>query len=244
MQFILLFIIIFVKQSLSFADIKVLSSESYIGNIGGKYKISMVLYSIEINKQTNYYGYYYYRNGIPIFVKGIMEGENFLLTEYLDNGKVNANFKGKWDEEGDLSGTWEMNKKKLPFSLVKFTPVQDVNADVIIDESIDVCLNKKYYTDNLRTKGGLLISYVKKKGYLFSFDLYSTEKQDHTGIFEDFLQLTSYYDSDPKSKNIDEKCLLFFIYFKDRIFVYEFGNPAYLDFGQGVHAEGVYLLKK
>jgi len=53
-----------------------------------------------------------------------------------------------------------------------------------------------------------------------------------------------YYEAQPKAKSLDENCILFFLFFENRIFVFQYGNPGYLDFGTGIDAEGVYLLNK
>ncbi|HPP05480.1 MAG TPA: hypothetical protein PK351_11740, partial [Spirochaetota bacterium] len=222
----------------------------YKGNIGGNYEIAMVLCHLETeSSKSELFGYYYYtKNKIPIFIKGYMDGVNYNLVEYLDNGKENALFKGKL-EEVDIKGKWIMNKKEMPFTLSKIVPVQDVdNVEVAIHTDKDSCLNKKFITENLTTSGSIVISKGKKEfDYKFSFDLFTIKEPIHFGNTEGLLKLhssgLSYFEANPDAKDMSENCILFFIFFKDRIFVYEYGEPSYLDFGMGVHAEGVYLRK-
>lgn len=248
-RFLVVLIAILMSPILCFAEVGYIAVERYKGTIGGKYEIAMVLCHIETeSSESELFGYYYYtKNKIPIFIKGYMDGVNYNLVEYLDNGKINALFKGKL-EEWYIKGKWIMNKKEMPFTLERiFIEVQNFEGeDVAIHEFWDSCLNKKYYTKNQTTEGTLFISKDKKKNVdIFSFDLCTIKEPIHLGNTEMKLQIGSsgvcYFEANPEVEDISENCILFFIFFKDRIFVYEYGEPSYLDFGMGVHAEGVYL---
>lgn len=219
----------------------------YSGEIDGKYPISRVLKEFEIENEVYLFGYYYYdKNRIPIFVKGSVKNNNLSLIEYLDNGKANASFTAKYDIEvgGKMVGTWESsNGKRLPFVLSEILPVQNMDAvDRSINCDIDEVLNKRFSIKSQKSSGSLTIR-KEKKDYYIDLLLFSEQYDDHFGELTGKLVL-GYYEANPTSLRLKDTCLLFFIYFKDRIFVYEYGDPAHLDFGAGVSAEGVYVLKK
>jgi hypothetical protein len=218
------------------------------GNIDKKYDISMALFSFESDNKKEIFGYYFYqKTKSPIYVKGDLAGKNILLTEYLDNGKENAVFKGEYlKDKGIISGKWIMNKKELSFQLDRnaFTQAPDSNKlDIRIP--IEECF-KEYYTKNLSSNGSLIFS-KKKNDYQFSFDIYSNAKPDHTGIYENTININIpdvfYFESDPEAKSLADNCILFFLFFREKVFVYQYGNIALLDFGTDVNAEGVYLKK-
>ncbi len=248
MRYFYLFILIILIHLNIFPKVNDFQVLRLIGNIDNKHDISMTLFPFDLNNKKEIFGYYFYQKSkIPIFIKGDLIDRNINLIEYLDNGKENAIFKGEFHEDKDMiSGKWIMNKKEIPFLLnyAVFTKDPDSNK-IDIRISIEKCL-REYYTKNQSSNGTLLFS-RKKNNYQFKFDLYSNAKPDHTGIYEDTLNIHNtkvhYFEADPEAKGINDNCILFFLFFQEKIFVFKYGNPALIDFGMDVNAEGVYLKK-
>jgi hypothetical protein len=218
------------------AEIQNLNVSRYNGSINDKYQINVVIFEYDQYQKGQLFGYYYYsKKMIPIYLTGEKSGASISLVEYADNGKMNAIFEGTIKSQ-NISGKWKYGNKELSFIL---TQSSDKNID------IHSASFGEFNIDAQNINGKLTINEEKKK-IKISFDIY-TKDTYHTGTTEGLIQLTANgiwgYEADIQASGIDKNCALFIIPFADRVLVYQYGNTAYLDFGAGVNAWGVYLKK-
>lgn len=88
----------------------------YEGSINNKLKIKMSLYSTE-NEIVG--SYFYESERKEIQLKGKLEGNNIVLSEYDESGKNTGTFQGTMDTNEKVEGTWTNpdGKKSYPFTL-------------------------------------------------------------------------------------------------------------------------------
>lgn|GEM_PF-1687734 len=88
----------------------------YEGNINNNLKIIMSLYPSE-NEIVG--SYFYGKERKEIQLKGKLDGNNIILSEYNENGKNTGTFQGKMDANEKVEGTWTSadGKRKYPFTL-------------------------------------------------------------------------------------------------------------------------------
>jgi hypothetical protein len=250
----ILFHISFLFSKISDTDIQ---KNIYYGELANKYPISVTLYHYNVKGKTFLFGYYSYlknKTPAPIFLKGeYIDKENFYLKEYLDNGKENALFKcrvNKGDAKYTISGNW-IGQKEYPFYLDRLPPIQDPNIYEGKMDNLEKDISKGLFSKNWQNCDGTVkIKYDEKNTfYSITLDAYTKNEPIHFGNLEDKkLQMhisgIHYYEANSKAKDLNDNCILFFLGFKDRVFIFEYGYPANIDFGEGVSAEGVYIIKK
>lgn len=227
-------------SSMLFSQERDTTSVQYSGTIGDKYQISMVLFSYDKIEKGQVFGYYYYeKNKSPIYLTGEKTGKKTILDEELDEGKRNAQFVGVETDAG-YSGIWKMRKKELNFKLE--IPKNPVGIHKMNNDEIAAGI---YNAKNDYITGNLTIT--KNDKINFSIDIDTNVQFPHTGsaaggLSKDRFGAWSYGVSvnDEKTKQLEEKCALFFIVFDKKIFLFESGDNSYLDFGAQVYASGVY----
>ncbi len=217
------------------------ASINYSGTINGKYQVSMVLFSYNNNDRELLFGYYYYnKQKIPIYLTGGKDDKITHLYENLDNGKENAEFEGVKSDIG-FSGKWKMKKKEMNFDLKTTKDPVEIH---IPDQN--AVIPGIYKVDNEYITGNLKITVEGKVGFFIDIDTKS--QAPHTGSADGNLEkdkngVWSFGVSaeNEKTKQIEEKYVMFALLFDKKIFIFESGDSFYAGFGAQVYASGIYV---
>lgn len=169
----------------------------YEGNINDNLKIMMSLYP---SGNEIIGSYFYDKERKEIQLKGKLDGNNIVLSEYDENGKNTGIFQGKMDANEKVEGTWISadGKRKYPFTLTLESIINGAQygkryavaiSDNKTDQDVEKFLNdiQSYVKNDNKEQLAELIAYpvkVKVDNEYINIENKDDFKKNYSKIFD------------------------------------------------------------